>query len=162
MIKFKNRKTKIILSWTGVILWMVMIFAFSAQPAKQSAGLSAKITQSIISIVDKVMPLDLDTFMTVQRVEYLHHIIRKMAHFSVYLVLGLLLVHALRQSGVKGFKIFIFALILCISYAAFDEIHQLYIPGRSGQVRDVFIDSMGALTGIAGYAMASWKVKRSK
>ena len=41
-----------------------------------------------------------------------------------------------------------FAWLWCICYAATDEFHQLFVPGRYGMVRDVILDSMGALTGI--------------
>ena len=33
-------------------------------------------------------------------------------------------------------------------YACYDEYRQLSVPGRSGSIKDVFIDSLGALTGI--------------
>lgn len=41
--------------------------------------------------------------------------------------------------------------MICILYAISDEVHQLFVPGRGGQVRDVIIDSAGAIAGILGY-----------
>ena len=42
-----------------------------------------------------------------------------------------------------------FAFLLCVAYAMSDEIHQLFVPGRAGQVRDILIDSSGSFVGIA-------------
>jgi VanZ family protein len=36
-----------------------------------------------------------------------------------------------------------YSFILCFLYACSDEIHQLYVPGRSGNIKDVFVDSIG-------------------
>jgi len=60
MSTFKNPKMIIILSWTAVLLWLVLIFYLSAQPAEQSDGLSKKMTEVIIETVDRVVPLDTD------------------------------------------------------------------------------------------------------
>ncbi len=82
--------------------------------------------------------------------EGLHFAIRKGAHFSIYAVLGLLSFNAFLQSGVKGKKALFFAWLLATAYAGVDEYHQTFIPGRSGEVTDVMIDSAGAITGILG------------
>ena len=80
-----------------------------------------------------------------------NHIIRKNAHFFAYLILGILVINALKSNGLKGSKSILIALAICILYAISDEVHQLFIPGRAGQVRDVIIDSAGAIVGINGY-----------
>ena len=54
-------------------------------------------------------------------------------------------------------KRIIFSFLLGVEYAAIDEIHQLFVEGRSGQVTDVLIDSIGILLGICG-AMAIYKI----
>ncbi len=130
-----------ILPWAAVILWMALIFLFSAQVAEQSDQLSTGITEKIVKAVEKVFPgLGLIT-------ESMNHVLRKNAHFLVYLVLGALTVNALCSSGVRGFKGIAAALIVCVLYAVSDEIHQLFVPGRSGQLTDVLIDSAGAAVG---------------
>ena len=68
--------------------------------------------------------------------------------------------NALMRSGVIGFKAFIFSLMFCILYAISDELHQLFVPGRGAQVKDVLIDSFGSFVGIGFYEMVS-KMKRS-
>lgn len=141
-------KLKKIISWLLVGLWMLLIFCFSHQPATQSSGLSTEVTEIILSIVDKVAPsatIDLDLF---------HHIVRKNAHFFVYLILGILVINALRSlkyENIGNYKMIVLAILICALYAASDEIHQLFILGRAGQLKDVLIDSAGAMVGILGY-----------
>lgn len=47
-------------------------------------------------------------------------------------------------------------------YAASDEIHQLFVPGRSGQLSDVILDSAGALAGVAAFTVLCWLINRRK
>lgn len=142
---------KKLFSWIAVILWMTMIFYLSSQVAEQSNQLSTGLTGIIIKIVEKMIPnanFDIAIF---------NHIIRKNAHFFVYLVLGILVINALGESGLHGYKCIILALLICVLYAISDEVHQLFVPGRGGQVRDVIIDSAGASVGIGLYLIIKKK-----
>ena len=47
-------------------------------------------------------------------------------------------------------------------YAASDEIHQLFVPGRSGQLSDVILDSAGTLAGVAAFTVLCWLINRRK
>ena len=78
------------------------------------------------------------------RPEYL---LRKLAHFGEYLLLGLLLYALLRRrsSPVAAAGL---ALVLAAAFACTDEWHQLSVPGRDGNLRDVLIDSAGAVAGV--------------
>lgn len=140
-----NRKT--ILPWVLVILWMALIFYLSHQPVVESNNLSTGITEVVADTLEKVKP---DIKINLGR---LNHIIRKNAHFFAYLILGVLVLNGLRSSGVGGFKAIALALIICVLYAISDEVHQLFVPGRGGQVRDVLIDSIGAVVGIGMYSL---------
>jgi len=133
------------LSWTAVILWMSLIFYLSHQPAAESSELSDGITEVIIQTIEKVAPSANLT------VEDFSHIVRKSAHFTYYLVLAILVKYALERSGVHGGRNILIALLICILYAISDEVHQLFVPGRSGEIRDVIIDSTGAASGILIY-----------
>lgn len=133
------------ISWTLVILWMALIFYLSHQPATQSNGLSTGITERIIVMFEKLAPnieFDIRSF---------NHIVRKNAHFFAYLILGLLTSNALEISNVEDKQGFIIALLISVLYATSDELHQLFVPGRSGQIKDVIIDSAGTLVGITLY-----------
>lgn len=117
---------------------MIVIFLLSHQPASQSSALSQGITHTIVNILESIFPITLDISQT-------HYIIRKMAHFISYLILSLLLSNALGPSK------FPTTLTICILYAILDEFHQTLIPGRSGNILDILIDTSGAITGTALY-----------
>lgn len=67
-------------------------------------------------------------------------ILRKIAHVSIYALLGALLVRALERDSA--------ALVSGIAYAASDEVHQHFVPGRSGAVLDVGFDAVGVIAGV--------------
>lgn len=145
MNKYLNNKNIIItISWILVLIHCGIIFQFSSRPAVESKELSGKITEIIVDTVERVAPNRL-TELDFKRA---HHLIRKNAHFFAYLILGILVINALRRSGIKSI---IVAFLMCVLYAISDEIHQIFIPGRSGEVRDVLIDSLGAMVGILIY-----------
>lgn len=147
---FKNKKI-VILSWIVVFIWMLMIFNLSSQVREESNNLSKGITEIVIGTIEKISPdadFDMDKF---------NHIIRKNAHFFAYLVLGILMFNAMRRSGVDGVR---WALLICVIYAISDEVHQLFVNGRGPQVKDVFIDSAGAVVGIGIYVVISRIKKR--
>ncbi|MBN4074890.1 MAG: VanZ family protein [Alkaliphilus sp.] len=138
-----NKKQIIIsISWLAVLLWMVLIFNLSSQPANQSNKLSEGITKAIVDTVERVAPsTDFD-------LSRLNHIVRKNAHFFAYLVLALLVMNAVRRTGGNDIKL---TLLICVLYAISDEMHQIFIPGRSAQLSDVLIDSVGVVVGIVMY-----------
>ena len=80
--------------------------------------------------------------------EIMQPIVRKLAHFSIYTLLGILTMScALTYKGTnyqRGLITFLFGLL----YACSDEFHQLFITGRSCEFRDICIDSLGVITGI--------------
>jgi len=133
---------------------MAFIFNLSSQVAEQSNELSTGITEIIVEAVERVVPqaeLDINT---------LNHIVRKNAHFLSYLVLGILVLNALRRGGVQGYKSIAITAVVCILYAVSDEIHQLFVPGREGQIKDVLIDSSGSAAGIVLYLLVSRILRR--
>ncbi|NMA62964.1 MAG: VanZ family protein [Syntrophomonadaceae bacterium] len=132
---------KRILSWIVVLLWMLLIFHLSSQAAEDSNQLSTGITRVVVQTVERFLP---DTDIDIGSV---NHIVRKNAHFAAYLVLGVLVMNALRRSEVYGFRALAIALGICVVYAISDEVHQLFVPGRGAQVKDVIIDSLGAMVG---------------
>ncbi len=145
-----------VLSWMAVLIWMAVIFGFSHQPATVSSGMSSGITETIVHAISKVSSeaaIDTDT---------LHTFVRKNAHFFVYLILGIFVFRALRQSGLIGYRGAFSALIICTLYAISDETHQLFIAGRSGELRDVLIDSSGAFVGIGlSFLVSQWRIVKS-
>ena len=78
-------------------------------------------------------------------------IVRKSAHFFIYLILGLLVASLLKEYSLVNKRMMIYSFLICFLYAISDEIHQLFVNGRSGEIRDILIDSMGSLVGIVIY-----------
>jgi VanZ family protein len=149
MNKTLHRKLLILISWAAVLLWLVVIFQLSAQNAEHSGALSKGLSRIILGVLEKVAPqfqFDLDS---------LDHLLRKNAHFLAYVILSILVINAKRRSGLKGLRWFIMALLFCVLYAVSDEIHQLFVPGRSAQIRDVLIDGSGVVLGSIIYKSVS-------
>ena len=128
----------------AVLFWMAMIFFFSAQNAEQSGNMSSGL---IVKIAELVLPGNLTSSDQHMLIAQFSFILRKTAHFSVYLVLGILVLNFLKEFRLK--HILVIALIICCFYSISDEYHQTFVPGRSGEVRDVCIDTAGAFTGIS-------------
>lgn len=150
----RNRKLITILSWMAVSLWMLLIFNMSSQEAEESNKLSEGVTEIVVETVEKVAPnigLTVDDF---------NHTVRKNAHFFSYMILGILVLNALRRSGVKDLRGYGFALSICVLYAISDEIHQHFVPGREPGVKDVFIDSAGSIVGLGLYLIMSIAFKK--
>lgn len=130
----------------GAVFIMAAIFYFSSQNGQQSSLQSSFFSKWLTGI----MPASLASFL-----------VRKTAHFTIYLVLGICLygsVQAWSPSISIPSKI-VLSLLIALLYAAGDEIHQLFIDGRAGSLRDVFIDSCGALCGCTLFAWASSRRK---
>lgn len=137
-----NRNKKGIIYWLAVIFWFILIFILSAQPVYKSNGLSKGIAKEIMKIIEYIIP---DNDISLAR---LNHYLRKFAHFFAYMILGILIMNVLSAIKINGKKRIVLALLICIVYAITDEFHQLFVPGRGAQVKDVIIDTLGALSGI--------------
>ena len=67
------------------------------------------------------------------------------------MVLGITLISFLREFSIPILKLLLISIFLAFLYACSDEIHQLFIVGRTGRVLDVIIDTLGASTGVFSY-----------
>ena len=126
--------------WLAAIAWVAVLFFFSGQTGAESGELSMQVTRLLL----KLFPWLPWT------AEALHPVVRKLAHFGIFAVEGALLSAALmvtlrRKPGLGA----ALACALCAGMAALNEYHQSFQAGRSCELRDVLIDSCGALTGIA-------------
>jgi VanZ family protein len=79
-------------------------------------------------------------------IDQIHAVIRKSAHFTEYAVFGWLIARALRDA--RGWQLHhaLLAVALAGAYAVSDEVHQIFVPGRTAAVGDVLIDVLGAAT----------------
>lgn len=114
-------------------LWMLFIFILSNQSGSESTVMSdGVINSTICKFISNCNP------------EVYAFIVRKTAHFMIYFILGIFSVINFKHDKVGLLN----AILLCIIYAIFDEIHQMFIGSRSGEVRDIIIDSLGSLSSI--------------
>lgn len=141
-----------------VLLWMVMIFLLSNEEAVKS---SKKNDGLIIRSVELFTGKSLSVHEKEKVLKYLVFPVRKCAHLSLYLILGILVISLLREYMVINTKLVLLSLLICVLYACSDEIHQLFVPGRSGEVRDVLIDTLGACLGVSFYYLVFRKKKMS-
>lgn len=146
-IKFKkNLIFKRVLFLILLAIAFYVIYNFSAQNGEISGSLSLKVTEFIVKIVSKVK--NMDEVVKLHYIEKLHPIIRKLAHFSVYTVVGFSIMGFMCTFDIKNIIKVIISFSVGVTYAVSDEIHQYFIPGRDAKVLDVCIDSIGVLTGI--------------
>ncbi len=124
-----------------------IIFGFSSQDGEESEGISKKITDFILEKSSKYNRLEQTKKEEVN--ERTERIIRKIAHFSIYTLVGLLLMALLSTyENVKRKNQIYISAILGILYAISDEIHQSFTPERGPRITDVFIDSLGVFFGM--------------
>lgn len=137
-----NKVVKIIL----VVIWMTVIFCFSNQKAEDSS----KLSDGVIIKVAKIFVKDnISKEKKQELIQKYTFIIRKMAHFTVYLILGILVIDMVSSFNLKN--VIIMSVSICFLYALSDEFHQLFVDGRSCELRDVLIDTIGSYVGILIY-----------
>ena len=130
-----------------VVLCMLSIFLFSTDNSSESTRKSNQVILGITNLFHK----DLSNKEKEKIIDMFFVPIRKMAHFGIYLVLGISLISFLREFSIPILKLLLLSIFLAFLYACSDEIHQLFVPGRSGQFSDVLLDTLGASVGIFIY-----------
>ena len=138
----KNKKFSLLL----LIIWMILIFVMSSF----NADISSNQSGIIVSFISKIF--------NINNIELLSLIIRKFAHFLEYFILGILMLNVIINYNKKIYLSYIFSIL----YACLDEVHQLFVNGRSGQITDVLIDSTGIILGILLYRIIRYKKKNDK
>lgn len=134
--------TKRIIFGVLSLIIMAAIFFMSAQSGGISANISGDVTDAILARSDDYIALDNEQKSEVQ--ESVGHILRKIAHACEYFALSAsLCLFLFTFKGHVGALSSLAALIAFV-YACSDELHQTFVPGRSGELADVLIDLAGA------------------
>ena len=158
-----GKRWSIVLSAIAVVAMCAFIFFMSAKPAVESDAMSMGIVDRIVRFF--VPDFDqMDAATQLQTAKSIEHVIRKMAHFSEYTLLGLLVTNLVRRIGRPSSTLAGAGVAWAFStlYAVTDEVHQIFVPGRTFLVGDIFIDSGGVLTGILIFLGVSALVRRSR
>lgn len=151
---------KRILLWVATVLWLLVIFSFSAQNATNSAELSHQITEKIVKSTTGVQQTPENEIETV--VKNAHAGIRKLAHFFLYLVLGVLSVNLCLCYIGSFWRASAIAFCGSSLYALSDEVHQFFVPGRSFLVTDILLDSISVLLGVFLVCLWCFGLKKLK
>ena len=144
---FKRYAVKIVLGL--VVLWALVIFAFSAADATESSKTSNGVTYFLCSLLVS----DFDDMKPAAKRAVIRQFslrVRKTAHFTEYLILGFLLMSAMyvirKHRTLRSDPAL--AWLIGTLYAVSDECHQYFVPGRAMMLTDMLIDSSGTLVGV--------------
>lgn len=127
---------------------MILIFCLSSQNAQASSKTSGGLIEKVLNVVYPNFE-NLQTEEKENIISNFQYIVRKTAHFSIYFALGIcVLMSIITYCNLRLYVRIVLSGIICIIYAASDELHQLYVAGRSCELFDVFIDAIGSILGI--------------
>ena len=142
----KKIDTKIIVKIIGItliLMWMMTVFIFSNEKAKKSETTSRKFTVAIVQVLSGKDISDNEVLL-----QDVDRIVRKLAHYTLYTVGGVLIISfAYTMDKTKKEKI-LYSIAFGVCFVITDEVHQLFVPGRTGRLLDVGIDTLGIITGI--------------
>ena len=133
------------LSFIPLILMLSMIFSFSAQTGEDSGKLSYEISYRIIEVKNDILNENKTDEEIADDADSIHFYVRKAGHMTEYFVLALTIIVPLYIYNIRGKKLFWITLFLSACFAGLDEYHQSFVAGRGPSVKDVGIDSVGAL-----------------
>ena len=157
------KKQIIILRIILIILLVIVfinIFGFSSQDSEESGNLSRTITVSITKNIKEIQELKSDEKNEI--LDTIEKVIRKLAHFSEYTLVGILLMSLISTFNLKQINRFLISLGIGFLYACSDEFHQLFVPGRTAKFTDVLIDTAGVCIGCFIIYLILLVIKRYK
>ena len=154
-----KRAIKIIFMLILAVFWMICIFKLSDMNSQKSNGKSSDI---IALFIEDTLDITNEYGITnshptesklVKASQLINAPLRKVMHASVYFVLAFFMMLLLNIIFNHDYYILslVIAIILCSGFAMTDEFHQTFVVGRTGQMMDVIIDSLGALVGMFFY-----------
>lgn len=126
--------------WGVAALIMVcIIWGNSLVPGTGSGNLSLIVMEAVRGFLGALgLPFEWVT----------NFVVRKCAHFTEYMILGIIVTHAFDIEGRHKPLALLSTVVFLVLVSSIDETIQLFVPGRSGMVRDVLIDCSGAATGV--------------
>lgn len=142
-----------------LVLWMALIFSFSNQKDVESSKVSDGFIDRTVVKIYKVFNENITKEKESEIIEKYTYPIRKLAHYTLYFVLGILAFLVVKDYSINK-KLIIYSLLICFLYACSDEFHQLFIIGRSARALDVMIDTFGSLCGISIFYIFNKKISK--
>ena len=136
-------KNKIIIKCILLVIWIFVIFSLSFSNSSETTKTSFGFTKKFVEITLKITNSYKSDDQVDKVVEKIHPFIRKVAHFTEFLILGYFTL--LLFSDFKCKYLYLYSIIFCFIIACLDESLQLFIDGRAGNIIDVLIDSLGSI-----------------
>ena len=137
-----------IISTLFLCFWMLFIFSLSSETATQSSEKSGR----IVTVVVKILYPDfeeLDDEVQEEITGEISFVVRKLAHFTLYGILGFFSFLSFITYKKIPLKLrYLLILSVGLVYSVCDEFHQTFVSGRSGEIRDVLIDFSGVLLAV--------------
>ena len=161
----KNNKKKITVSVVAAILLVLLyllIFAFSGQDGEESGSLSSMISEKCAELLNAISGKHWTQNVIDSMAAYFEHPIRKLAHFSEYACMGVLLYGVWRPWKERNRKLYLLIVLWVFVSAGADEFHQLFVPGRYGCFADVVLDICGGAFGLLVCVCVEKIVRRRK
>ena len=112
-----------------LILWMITVFMFSAQPSDESSDTSGNTIRAIINLIPSIRQMEEAD--REQIVDNLQPYARKLAHFTIYTIGGIIAYLNANQYYLGEDQKALLIIILGSLYSITDESHQMFVPGRS-------------------------------
>ena len=133
--------TKRIICLILIVIWLSVIFVFSSGTGNSSNSLSKRLINKSILVYEKISGNDVNNEVIIKKLNYS---IRKVAHFTIFLVLGIFIYLFINTFDISH-KMLI-SILLSLSFAILDETHQLFVYERTSKIIDIFIDTLGSIT----------------
>lgn len=137
-----------------LVLLYIMIFCFSEQDGEESGSLSHKVTEVIVVEIGEITKQNWTDELRSALISYWENPVRKMAHFSEYACMGMLVfLMFLPWVTYEGWKkkhrkMNLLVILWVFLSASLDEWHQTFVAGRCGNFLDVLLDTSGGFFGL--------------
>lgn len=142
-----------------LVLWMALIFSFSNQIDVDSSKVSDGFIDRTVVKIYKIFNENTTKEKENEIIEKYTYPIRKLAHYTLYFILGILSFLVVKDYSINK-KLIIYSLLICFLYACSDEFHQLFVIGRSASIKDVIIDTFGSSCSISIFYIFNKKISK--
>ena len=137
-----------------------VIFGFSAQDAEESGSLSRNVSEKCVEIFNSFAGGRWGHDEMDRMAEAIEHPLRKLAHFTEYAYMGILIYGLLCQWMGRGKRRCLLTVGWVFLSAAGDEFHQYFVPGRYASFLDVLLDTGGGVCGMLFCILAAMVCRR--
>jgi VanZ family protein len=142
--------------WITTIAVMLIIFKLSSAIGEQSSKFTLQITEQIAKHIVFIMGKDVDNVNYLTNIAMWDNLVRKAGHVIEYALMAITINISFSFYHIRKWKSLFLCFGTCFVFACSDEIHQLFIAGRTGQLTDIIIDLVGIVLGITFFYIAKY------